>query len=233
MTTIVKLEHTPPAAPLTVRALRKVYGARQVLEDVSFDVLPASVTALVGRSGSGKSTLLHIVAGLEQPTSGSVTIEGVELASLDSEEAARVRRDRIGIVFQFFHLLPTLTLAENISLPGRLKGDPDSVIQPRLDVLLDAVGIGGVRSSYPDTASGGELQRAAIARALFNGPAIIIADEPTGNLDHENARQILALFQDLRARFGMTMLIATHDREVLQGVDRVLELDDGKISVHP
>ena len=193
---------------------------------VSFD--PGSFAAVMGPSGSGKSTLMHLLAGLDRPTGGSVVIDGTEIASLDDARLTQLRRDKIGFIFQAFNLLPVLTAEENILLPlsiaGRRAGGVDSTW---LDTLIDAVGLDDRRTHRPSELSGGQQQRVAVARALINRPAVVFADEPTGNLDSKSSADVLALLRRAVDEFGQTVVMVTHDQDAAAAADRVVEMADG------
>ena len=211
--------------------LRRVFGegatAVKALDGVTVDFPSGGFAAIMGPSGSGKSTLMHILAGLDRPTDGSVTIDGVDLASLDDGELTELRRDNVGFVFQFFNLLPVLSAEENILLPLKLAGrDPDP---ERLAALIDAVGLGDRLSHRPAELSGGQQQRVAIARALLAKPAVVFADEPTGNLDSHSSEEVLALLRRAVDEFGQTVVMVTHDATAAATADRVLVLVDGRI----
>lgn len=198
-----------------------------ILHDIELDVADGEFLSIIGPSGSGKSTLLGLIAGLDAPTSGRVHIDGIELASLGEDELARVRGERIGFVFQFFHLLPSLTAAENISVPMEILGVPNADQKAR--ELLDEVGLSERGHHYPSQLSGGEQQRVAIARALANDPPILLADEPTGNLDHGNGKHIVELILDIHDKRGSTIVLATHDETLARRADRTLILKAGEI----
>jgi len=212
-------------------AVRRVFGegeaAVKALDGVSVGFPAGRFTAIMGPSGSGKSTLMHILAGLDRPTSGTVKIDGVELGGLDDAELTELRRDKVGFVFQFFNLLPVLNAEENILLPLKLAGrDPD---RERLRQLIDAVGLGDRLAHRPAELSGGQQQRVAIARALMSEPAVIFADEPTGNLDSHSSEEVLALLRRAVDEFGQTVVTVTHDAVAAAAADRVLVLVDGRI----
>ncbi len=210
----------------------KIYeGKRQVtaLKDVDLSVSAGEMAAIVGPSGSGKSTLLNLIGGLDLATSGEVEIDGRALSGLSDNELTRVRRDKIGFVFQFFNLLPTLSCLENVSIPLHLRGWPRKKVHERARELLGLVQLGERMDHLPDELSGGERQRVAIARALSVYPPILLADEPTGNLDSQTGDEILALIRDLHARLGSTVLIVTHDQRVAESCERVIALRDGCI----
>ena len=187
------------------------------------------MVAVIGPSGSGKSTLLNLVGGLDRPTRGDVTIDGERLAGLDDDALTRVRRDKIGFIFQFFNLLPTLTCLENVGLPLHVRGWPRKKVDERSRELLDLVQLGRRMTHLPEELSGGERQRVAIARALSVYPPILLADEPTGNLDTHTGADILALIQDLHARLHSTVVIVTHDMTVAESCERTIALRDGRV----
>ena len=212
--------------------LHKTYttGEAQVsaLAGVSLTVDAGDFVALMGPSGCGKSTLLHLCGAMDRPSRGSVTFEGRNLSSLTDDELTGVRRDRIGFVFQFFNLLPTLTIGDNIALPSLLSGLPGADADRRAAALAARVGIDHRLRHYPQQVSGGEMQRAAIARALAHGPGLLIADEPTGNLDSDNGRIVLSLLSELNRETGITILLATHAADVAAAATRVLRMRDGR-----
>ena len=213
-------------------AVRKTYGRRQnevvALDNVTTRFRTGSFTAIMGPSGSGKSTLLQAAAGLDQPTSGSVLLDGHELSNLDETELTMLRRDRIGFVFQSFNLLPVLTVQQNVTLPLRLAGrKPDS---RRVSEILSQVGLAKRHNNRPSELSGGQQQRVAIARALVTDPAVIFADEPTGSLDTHTARDILALLRQSAVSAGQTIVMVTHDPVAASYADRVLFIADGRLA---
>ncbi|MGE3179107.1 MAG: ABC transporter ATP-binding protein, partial [Vicinamibacterales bacterium] len=187
------------------------------------------LVSIIGPSGSGKSTLLNLMGGLDRPTSGVVTIDGEALAGLDDDRLTRVRRDKIGFIFQFFNLLPTLTCLENVGLPLHLRGWPRAKVHERASELLHLVQLGHRLTHLPEELSGGERQRVAIARALSIYPPILLADEPTGNLDTHTGQEILTLIHDLHSRLGATIVIVTHDMSVAERCERTVSLRDGQI----
>jgi len=207
-------------------------GKRKVtaLEQIDLEVARGEMLSIVGPSGSGKSTLLNLLGGLDRPSSGEIRIDGRAIASLSDDELTRLRRDKIGFIFQFFNLLPSLNCAENVALPLHLKGLPRNKTTARAKELLDLVQLGHRLEHLPDELSGGERQRVAIARALAFDPPILLADEPTGNLDSHTGLEILNLIRDLHARLGATVLIVTHDNGVAESCPRTLTLRDGRIS---
>jgi putative ABC transport system ATP-binding protein len=217
---------------LTVTNLTKTYvtGDARVtaLAGVSFTLDTGDFVALMGPSGCGKSTLLHLCGAMDRPSSGQIDFEGRPLAALSDDELTRVRRDRIGFVFQFFNLLPTLTIADNIALPCLLAGMTDREADARAARRAERVGIGHRLRHYPQQVSGGEMQRAAIARALVHEPSLVIADEPTGNLDSENGVRVLALLAELSREMGITILLATHSAEVAAAAGRLYRMRDGR-----
>ena len=214
-------------------ALEKTYaeGAAPVaaLRGVSLSLEPGDFVALTGPSGCGKSTLLHLCGAMDRPSAGRLTIEGQDIAALDDDALTRLRRDRIGFVFQFFNLLPTLTIGDNIALPCLLAGMPARQAEAKAQALATRVGIGHRLGHYPQQVSGGEAQRAAIARALVHSPALLIADEPTGNLDSANGATVLALLAELNRDLGVTMLLATHAVDVAAAAHRTIRLRDGRL----
>jgi putative ABC transport system ATP-binding protein len=219
------------SAIVSASHLARVFGegatAVRALDDVSIDFPPGRFSAIMGPSGSGKSTLMHLLAGLDRPTAGEVVIDGVRLSELDDGELTQLRRDKIGFVFQFFNLLPVLTARENLLLPLSLAGrDPDPEL---FENLVAAVGLGERLTHRPSELSGGEQQRVAIARALVSKPAVVFADEPTGNLDSKSGDDILELMREAVDRFQQTVVMVTHDASAAAVADRVVMLVDGKV----
>jgi ABC-type lipoprotein export system ATPase subunit len=211
----------------------KVFSAKRkvvALEDVDLSIARGEMAAIVGPSGSGKSTLLNLIGGLDTPTSGQIEIDGERLSGLPDDDLTRMRRDKIGFIFQFFNLLPTLTALENVSIPLHLRGWPKRKIDERARELLNIVGLAARLDHLPDELSGGERQRCAIARALSVYPPVLLADEPTGNLDTHTGAEILKLIRDLHERLGSTILIVTHDPHVAESCARVIALCDGRIA---
>jgi putative ABC transport system ATP-binding protein len=206
-------------------------GKRQVtaLDAVSLSIPRGQMVSVIGPSGSGKSTLLNLVGGLDRPSSGTVRIDGAALGGMSDDELTKVRRDKIGFIFQFFNLLPTLSCLENVGLPLHLRGWPRGKVEERARELLDLVQLGPRLQHLPDELSGGERQRVAIARALSVYPPILLADEPTGNLDTHSGDDILALIRDLHARLGSTVVIVTHDMKVAESCARTIALRDGRV----
>jgi putative ABC transport system ATP-binding protein len=199
------------------------------LDDVRLTIARGEMVSIIGPSGSGKSTLLNLAGGLDSPTSGRVVVDGHSLGGLSDEQLTRVRRDKIGFVFQFFNLLPTLTSLDNVGLPLHLRGWPRRKAEARARELLTLVQLGGRLHHRPEELSGGERQRVAIARALSIYPPVILADEPTGNLDTSTGRDILALIRDLHRRLGCTVVIVTHDVRVAESCERTISLRDGRV----
>ncbi|MFN8058281.1 MAG: ABC transporter ATP-binding protein [Vicinamibacterales bacterium] len=210
---------------------KRFEGARQVtaLADVNLSVSKGELLAIVGPSGSGKSTLLNVIGGLDHPTSGEITIDGSRLAGLTDDELTLVRRDKIGFIFQFFNLLPSLSCVENVALPLHLRNWSRRDAAARARELLDLVQLTTRADHRPDELSGGERQRVAIARALSVYPPILLADEPTGNLDSQTGTAILSLIRDLHTRLGATVLIVTHDAGVAASCQRTITIRDGRI----
>ena len=218
---------------LSLARVSKHYnGKRQViaLEAVDLDISRGEMVSIVGPSGSGKSTLLNLIGGLDRPTSGEIRIDGQAVASLADDDLTRLRRDKIGFIFQFFNLLPSLTCLENVALPLHLKGLPRREIDRRARELLELVQLGPRIDHLPDELSGGERQRVAIARALAFHPPILLADEPTGNLDTRTGAEILKLIHDLHDRLDATVLIVTHDMTVAESCPRTVTLRDARIA---
>jgi putative ABC transport system ATP-binding protein len=219
---------------LAAENLQKTYvtGEARVaaLAGVSFTVEPGDFVALMGPSGCGKSTLLHLCGAMDRPTSGTLRLDGRDLSAMGDDELTRVRREQVGFVFQFFNLLPTLTVSDNIALPCLLAGIGDKEAEQRARALAERVGISHRLTHYPQQISGGEMQRAAIARALVHKPALVVADEPTGNLDSENGANVLALIAGLNRELGVTVLMATHAADVAAAASRVLRMKDGRFA---
>ena len=210
---------------LSLRSLTKsVPGGRVLFEGLDLELAAGEFVAVMGESGVGKSTLLNLIAGLDTADAGQVAIDGVGLESLDDDARTAVRRDRIGFVFQAFHILPHLTLAQNVALPLVLQRAPGGPSLARAGEMLDAVGLPGRAGDFPHQLSGGEMQRVAIARALIHRPALILADEPTGNLDPETAGRVLALFADQVRQSGAAALLVTHSDVAARAADRILTL---------
>jgi len=218
---------------LTVRGVNRSFGdgptAVHALRDVSFDVTAGSMTALVGRSGSGKTTLLNVVGGLDRPDTGTVLVDGIEVTALDDDGLSRLRREKASYVFQTFGLIPVLSAAENVGVPLRLARLPQQERERRVELLLDLVGLADHARHRPDELSGGQQQRVAIARALAASPKLLIADEPTGQLDAETGLAVMALLREVVASEGVTVLLSTHDPVMMALADRVLRIHDGQV----
>ncbi|HEY6194562.1 MAG TPA: ABC transporter ATP-binding protein [Candidatus Eisenbacteria bacterium] len=204
-------------------------GVVRALDGLTLEIPAAGFTAVVGRSGSGKSTLLNLAAGIERPDAGEVFVEGQPLSRLSDDALTRLRRVRVGVVYQFFHLLPTLDVRENVALPLLLDGVRERAALERADALLADVELTPRARARPHMLSGGEMQRAAVARALAHAPALVLADEPTGNLDSRSAAQVVALMASLVRRHGATLLMVTHSREAADAADRIVTLSDGRV----
>ncbi len=215
------------------RRLTKVYregdSERVVFRDVDAEIRHGEIAVLVGRSGSGKSTLLNLISGIDLPTSGAVAVDGTDITALSERDRTLFRRERMGFVFQFFNLIPLLTVEENLRLPLELTGKDDAAGRARARSLLERVGLDDRAGSYPDRLSGGEQQRVAVARALVHDPALILADEPTGTLDADTAAVVLDLFDRLVRELGKTVVMVTHSREVVGVADRVFVVQHGQL----
>ena len=216
---------------LSVEHLTKVYGtgdtAVRALDDVSFEVATGEFVAIIGSSGSGKSTLLHLMGGVDRPTSGTVRLQDQDVFARSDEELAVFRRREVGLVYQFYNLVPVLDVVENMTLPVLMDGrEPNT---RRLDMLLGALGLRGREHSLPNQLSGGQQQRVAIGRALMNAPAVVLADEPTGNLDSKNSAEIMALLRRSNRELGQTLVVITHDENVALMADRVIAIEDGRL----
>jgi putative ABC transport system ATP-binding protein len=217
---------------ILLRGVSKTFeGKRKVtaLEGIDLSIAKGEMVSLVGPSGSGKSTMLNLIGGLDRPTQGEIELDGQPLSKLSDDELTRVRRDKIGFIFQFFNLLPTLSSLENVALPLHLRGWPRKKVEERARELLDTVNLGARVEHLPDELSGGERQRVAIARALSVYPPILLADEPTGNLDTQTGAEILNLMHDLHDRLGATVLVVTHDKTVAESCPRTIQLRDGRV----
>jgi putative ABC transport system ATP-binding protein len=218
------------ATAITVTGLTKGYGGPAILDSVDMDVPAGDIVAIMGRSGSGKSTLLKLIGGLDTPDAGRVLHDGVDLSSMREEQRTRFRRESLGFVFQFFNLIPTLTVGENVALPLALNGWATGATNERVDALLESLDLADVSRKLPDQLSGGEQQRVAIARALAHRPGVIVADEPTGNLDNETAEHTLELLRSVCKETPATVIMATHSVEAAQIADRVMHLRNGRIT---
>jgi putative ABC transport system ATP-binding protein len=218
---------------LEAQDLRRVYSdgetSVEALRNVNLQLDRGDFVAIVGPSGCGKSSLLHLCGAMDRPSSGTIMFEGEALERLDDDQLTRLRRERIGFVFQFFNLLPTLTVAENVALPLLLAGTRSQQAEAAADKWITRFGLGARRGHYPQQLSGGEMQRAAIARAVVHRPALLIADEPTGNLDSANGVRVLELLRDLNNEIRTTVLLATHSPEIAAGAKRVIHMKDGML----
>ncbi len=216
------------------QGLYKIFhlGKTQVeaLVDITFHVEKGEFLALVGPSGSGKSTLLNLIGCIESPTRGTIHLDGIDITNLDDNSLSTIRAERIGFVFQNFNLLPVLTAYENIEYPLHIRGMPKREREERVRALLDAVGLARFANHRPAELSGGQRQRVAIARALAGSPSIVLADEPTANLDHATGREVLKLMKGLNRTYGTTFIFSTHDPQIMSFADRVVELRDGRIA---
>ena len=216
---------------LQVEHLTKTYGAGdtavRALDDVSLTVAAGEFVAIIGSSGSGKSTLLHLIGGVDRPTSGTVRVNGEDVFDRSDEELAVFRRREVGLVYQFYNLVPVLDVVENMCLPVLMDGRP--VNQARLENMLHVLGLEGREHHLPNQLSGGQQQRVAIGRALMNAPAVVLADEPTGNLDSKNSAEIMHLLRKSNRELGQTLIVITHDEDIALLADRVLAIEDGRL----
>lgn len=216
---------------LEVKNLSKIYGKGDTLvkavDDVSFTVEQGEFVAIIGPSGSGKSTLLHIIGGVDTPTTGNVIIDGTDITKLKESPLSIFRRRQIGLVYQFYNLIPILTVEENLTLPLLLDGRKPN--KEQIDYLVSNLGLGDRLKHLPNQLSGGQQQRVSIGRALANNPALLLADEPTGNLDSENSKEIVALLRKFNREHNQTVIMITHDERIAQSADRIIAIADGKI----
>ena len=217
---------------LRVENLTKVYGKGEnevrALDGVSFSVKKGEFVAVIGPSGSGKSTLLHILGGVDRPTSGRVLMDGKDVYAQNEEQLAIFRRRQVGLIYQFYNLIPVLNVTENITLP--LLMDGQKVNRDRLKELITTLGLTGRENHLPNQLSGGQQQRVSIGRALMNAPAVVLADEPTGNLDSKNSKEIVDLLKISNEKYGQTLIVITHDESIALQADRIISIDDGKIT---
>jgi putative ABC transport system ATP-binding protein len=226
----------PTSSPIVdLRGVSKTYAEagkpRHILDHIDLTIDEGEFFVLLGKSGSGKSTLLNLISGIDLPDSGDIFIDETEVSRLNDRQMTLFRRDHIGIIFQFFNLIPTLTVLENITLPVELAGGDVTRAAAQARALLERMGLGGRADAFPDRLSGGEQQRVAIARALVTDPAIVLADEPTGNLDEETGEQVLDLLLELTRDAGKTLIMATHNPDIVPLADRVCRIHDGKLVV--
>ena len=217
---------------LRVENLTKVYGKGEnevrALDGVSFSVEKGEFVAVIGPSGSGKSTLLHILGGVDRPTSGRVLMDGKNVYAQNEEQLAIFRRRQVGLIYQFYNLIPVLNVTENITLPVLMDGQ--KVNRDRLKELITTLGLNGRENHLPNQLSGGQQQRVSIGRALMNAPAVVLADEPTGNLDSKNSKEIVDLLKISNEKYGQTLIVITHDESIALQADRIISIDDGKIT---
>lgn len=229
----VSKEHSKAPVIISLDSVSKIYklGERKirVLENISLDIYEGEFIAIIGSSGSGKSTLLQLIGGLDRPTTGTITINNKNIEKLNDRELSHFRNSIIGFVFQFFYLQPFLKLSKNIEVTSMFAGTGLQNRDKRTKELLISVGLDNLEDNYPRQMSGGQIQRAAIARALFNKPKIILADEPTGNLDSKNTEAVMEVFENLRKQYNVTLVIVTHDTNVAKRADRVLTMMDGNL----
>ena len=216
---------------LEVKNLSKIYGKGDTLvkavDDVSFTVEQGEFVAIIGPSGSGKSTLLHIIGGVDTPTTGNLIVDGTDITKLKESPLSIFRRRQIGLVYQFYNLIPILTVEENLTLPLLLDGRKPN--KEQIDYLVSNLGLGDRLKHLPNQLSGGQQQRVSIGRALANNPALLLADEPTGNLDSENSKEIVALLRKFNREHNQTVIMITHDERIAQSADRIIAIEDGKI----
>ena len=216
---------------LKVENLTKTYGSGENLvhavDDVSFSVEKGEFVAIVGASGSGKSTLLHMLGGLDRPTSGKIFVDGNDISKMNDDKLAVFRRRQVGIVYQFYNLIPILTVEENITLPCDLDGR--GVDRERLEMILDSFGLRARRKHLPNQLSGGQQQRTSIARALINNPSLVLADEPTGNLDSKSSEEVMSMLKMCNQSYGQTVIMITHNLDIAKQADRIITISDGKI----
>ena len=216
---------------LKVENLTKTYGSGENLvnavDDVSFSVEKGEFVAIVGASGSGKSTLLHLIGGVDRPTSGKIFVDGNDISKMNDDKLAVFRRRQVGIVYQFYNLIPILTVEENITLPCDLDGR--GVDRERLEMILDSFGLRARRKHLPNQLSGGQQQRTSIARALINNPSLVLADEPTGNLDSKSSEEVMSILKMCNQSYGPTVIMITHNLDIAKQADRIITISDGKI----
>ncbi len=213
------------------RAIKKSYGSLHVLKGIDLDISAGEIISIIGKSGAGKSTLLHILGTLDNADSGSLVIKGQEITSFNEKNLAKFRNENIGFVFQFHHLLQEFTALENVSIPGFIAGKSKSIVEQRAKEILSYLGLSARLHHKPNQLSGGEAQRVAVARALINNPAVVFADEPTGNLDKESSENLHQLILNLRKDFNLTFVIVTHNADLAKLSDRVITLEDGQVKL--
>ena len=205
----------------------KVENLVHAVDDVSFSVEKGEFVAIVGASGSGKSTLLHLIGGVDRPTSGKIFVDGNDISKMNDDKLAVFRRRQVGIVYQFYNLIPILTVEENITLPCDLDGR--GVDRERLEMILDSFGLRARRKHLPNQLSGGQQQRTSIARALINNPSLVLADEPTGNLDSKSSEEVMSILKMCNQSYGQTVIMITHNLDIAKQADRIITISDGKI----
>ena len=217
---------------LKIENLTKIYGSGEnevrALDGVSFSVEKGEFLAIIGPSGSGKSTLLHILGGVDRPTSGKVWLDGQDVYAQDEEQLAIFRRRQVGLIYQFYNLIPVLNVVENMTLPVLMDGR--KVNEERLAELLDTLGLKGRTNNLPNQLSGGQQQRVSIGRALMNAPSVVLADEPTGNLDSKNSQEIVELLRSSNLKYNQTLIVITHDESIALQADRIIAIEDGRIT---
>ena len=219
---------------ISLRHVSRRYGSIAALDDVSLEIAPFDFVSITGPSGCGKSTLMHLIGGLDTPSAGELIVDGLPLHRASEAELTHYRRHKLGIVFQFFNLLPTMTVFENVCLPLLLRGEPMKAVRPKADAIIELVGLADRARHGMHQLSGGQLQRTAIARALVHEPSVLLADEPTGNLDSASAAQVMALLQKISSQRRTTMVVVTHSEEVARQTARRIRLRDGQIlETHP
>lgn len=214
---------------IEINNIHKRFGALEVLKGVTMTVNPGEIVAIVGKSGAGKTTLLQIIGSLDKPDQGSVVIDGTDIFQLNEKELARFRNRHIGFIFQFHQLLPEFTALENVMMPGLIAREPHDTVRQRAEQMLERLGLAERMNHKPNELSGGEKQRVAAARAMMMNPSVILADEPTGSLDEANKHELNRLMLQMRQEFGQTIILVTHDRELAEISDRIIELKDGKL----
>ena len=217
---------------LKIEKLTKIYGSGEnevrALDNVSFSVEKGEFLAIIGPSGSGKSTLLHILGGVDRPTSGKVWLDGQDVYAQDEEQLAIFRRRQVGLIYQFYNLIPVLNVVENMTLPVLMDGR--KVNEERLEELLETLGLKDRTSNLPNQLSGGQQQRVSIGRALMNAPSVVLADEPTGNLDSKNSQEIVELLRSSNLKYNQTLIVITHDESIALQADRIIAIEDGRIT---